>query len=92
MGLSLLLSLGNLTAAEYLGKAAYLNAGALWVQDLPDGVPQKVMTGNVWAPRFSNNGRWLLNQDDETLQSAEVFDPTHPQSPPHRLRGEDICW
>ena len=77
---------------EFLGQAAFLGADGLWVQALPGGAPRKVASGHVWAPRFSNSGRWLLYQDDNTLRSALIADLAHPQTPPHRVHGEVVCW
>ncbi len=44
-----------------LGKLAYVQAGDIWVQALPDGTARRVTTeGNASFPRWSMSGDWLL--------------------------------
>ncbi len=43
-----------------LGKLAYIDKGDLWVTTLPDGKPQRSVTGGTYTyPRWSASGQWL---------------------------------
>lgn len=48
------------TASSTLGKVAFVQAGDIWVQDLPDGPPQRLThDGQNDSPRWSPSGEWL---------------------------------
>lgn len=48
------------TADPSLGTLAWVDAGSLWIRELPDGRAVKVVSGEtLHTPRFSSTGRWL---------------------------------
>ncbi len=54
------------TSGSAWGKVAFVQAGALWVKELPDGQPQRLdqagqgISHPVWSP----SGKWLAYQDN----------------------------
>jgi len=64
------------TAAEFLGKVAFLRDGNLWVQDMPDGVARQVtMLGKALYPDWSATGRWLAYNEDTSTYVVDVANP-----------------
>jgi Tol biopolymer transport system component len=100
---------GNPTAqpkqASSLGKVAYLQAGSLWVKELPAGDPKQVFGGgeNVSRPAWSPSGEWLaflqgnklwlVRADGSNLQPAGndpvAFYSWHPQNDILLVETED---
>jgi hypothetical protein len=48
-------------ASGDLGTIAYVQADGLWVRDLPDGAPKKLLGKAVESPRFSPSGEWIAH-------------------------------
>jgi dipeptidyl aminopeptidase/acylaminoacyl peptidase len=47
------------SASGSLGSLAYVQTDGLWVRDLPDGAPRKLVGSAVENPRFSPSGDWI---------------------------------
>jgi WD40-like Beta Propeller Repeat len=53
-------------AAGSLGTLAWIESGALWIRELPDGQAIKVTSADGFdSPRFSPSGRWIVLRDKE---------------------------
>jgi Tol biopolymer transport system component len=51
-----------------VGKLAFVQQGDIWVQNLPDGKPQRLTTGGRKSDvKWSTSGQWLAYRDGEAL-------------------------
>jgi len=56
-----------------LGSLAWVQDGTLWIKRLPDGPPLALAAGSeVYAPRFSPSGRWIVFRDGDLLRLVSV--------------------
>jgi dipeptidyl aminopeptidase/acylaminoacyl peptidase len=70
-GASLAQSAAQSLAQSPLGTLAWVEAGSLWVRDLPDGRAAKIATvAGLHGPRISPSGRWVLYQDHDERVSV----------------------
>ncbi|HAG08938.1 MAG TPA: hypothetical protein DCK87_05165 [Desulfotomaculum sp.] len=59
--------LQTLSGPEH-GRLAYLQEGNLWVKELPDGKAKQLVGGEeIYNPRWSPSGKWLLFQKDNQI-------------------------
>jgi len=61
------------SAPAKLGRIAYIERDGLWVRQLPDGVPQRLVNaGKMKSPKFSPSGDWIACYRDDVLHVVRI--------------------
>ena len=74
-------------AQTSLGTLAWVEAGSLWLRELPDGRAAKIASSEgLHAPRISSSGRWISYQD----RDDNLFVVRNDGQAGHAIDG-DVC-
>jgi hypothetical protein len=58
---------------EGLGTVAYVRRDGLWIRELPDGTPHRIVNGaKIDSPQFSASGKWITYFQHDFLHVASI--------------------
>jgi TolB protein len=76
-------------AQTSLGTLAWIEAGSLWIREVPDGRASRIATGNgLRTPRISPSGGWITYSD----RDGKLFVVRNDGQSGHELDGHACAW